>query len=47
MKKFRIVTDVESDVLKNIDFICKKLGLTRSSYLRLLLLQDLSERKIS
>lgn len=44
--KVRIVCDVPADVVKDIDMVCDILGLTRASYFRMILYQDLNNRKL-
>lgn len=46
MDKLRIVTDLDIELVKELDYICKTLCISRSSYLRMLIIQDLTGRKI-
>lgn len=46
MDKLRVVTDLDIELVKELDLICKSLCISRSSYLRMLVIQDLTGRKI-
>lgn len=46
MDKLRVVTDIDVELAKELDIICNNLCISRSSYLRMLIIQDLTGRKI-